>query len=111
MSEHSAHEAHGGDHGSVRTYGLILAILSVVTLLEVGTYYVPALHERLTLLFVILTIMAIGKFVLVVGYYMHLKYDAAYYRRVFVIPLIMAVAMVGVVTILTATKFIFPAGR
>ena len=109
MSEHAS--AHGdGGHGSVRTYGVILAILGVVTLLEVGTYYVPALQERILLLFTILSIMAIAKFVLVVGYYMHLKYDAQYYSRVFVIPLIMAIAMVLVVTILTATKFMFQAG-
>ena len=108
MSEHVAHaeEGHEGGHASVRTYGIILLILAVVTLLEVGTYFMPSLQERRGLLFFVLSVMAIGKFVLVVGYYMHLRYDAAYYRRIFVIPLIMAVAMVCVVTVLTATMFL-----
>ena len=106
MTDHAIEHAEHGAHGTTRTYHMILAILAVMTLLEVGTYYVPWLHARPTLLFTLLAVMALGKFVLVVGYYMHLRYDASYYRRVFVVPLIMACAMIVVVAVLTATRFL-----
>ncbi len=101
---HGAEEEAG--HGDTRTYTIILVILAVVTLLEVGTYFVPWLQHHFWVLFSLLSVMAIGKFALVVGYYMHLRYDAPYYTRVFVIPLIMATAMITVVMVLTATRFL-----
>jgi cytochrome c oxidase subunit IV len=106
MTEHIVSHGDEGAHAGPRTYWIILVALAVITLLEVGTYFVPWLHERLTLLFAILSLMAIAKFVLVVGWYMHLRYDALYYRRVFVVPLITATAMVVVVTVLTGLRFL-----
>ncbi len=107
MSDHAVEGAEGAhEHASPRTYVIILVILSVVTLLEVGTYFMPALQERPWLLLFVLSVMAIAKFALVVGYYMHLRYDAAYYRRVFITPLILALAMILVVMVLTATRFL-----
>ena len=104
MTEHVAH-AEGG-HASPRTYLIILVILAIVTLLEVGTYFMPTLQAHQGWLFAILSVMAIFKFGLVVGYYMHLRYDAAYYRRVFIAPLILACAMIVVVAVLTATMYL-----
>jgi cytochrome c oxidase subunit IV len=106
MTEHTLDHGHAGGHASPRTYWIILVVLAVITLLEVGTYFVPWLHERLTLLFAILSVMAIVKFALVVGWYMHLRYDALYYRRVFIVPLILATAMIVVVTVLTGLRFL-----
>lgn len=104
MTEHAV--SHEGGHASVRTYTIILVVLAVVTLLEVGTYFVPALQARHALLLGILAVMAVGKFGLVVGYYMHLRYDAPYYRRVFIVPLIIALAMILVVMVLTSLRFL-----
>lgn len=105
MDEHgTTHEVES--HASVRTYALVLAILTVVTIVEVGTYFIPFFDDHRVLLFTILSVLAAAKFVLVVGYYMHLRYDASYYRRVFILPLLIAIGMVVLVTVLTATKYL-----
>ena len=103
MTEHAHAEA---GHASPRTYLIILVVLAIITLLEVGTYFMPTLQANPGWLFTILSVMAIAKFALVVGYYMHLRYDAAYYRRVFIAPLLLACAMIVVVAVLTATKYL-----
>lgn len=103
VQEHGEFEEAG--HGNVRLYGLMLLFLAVVTLMEVGVYYLPSLHERPHLLFTVLSFLSIAKFTGVVGWYMHLKYDARYYRRVFIVPLLMALSMIVVVATLTATKY------
>jgi len=98
--EHGHEEAHAGP----RTYLNILLVLGVITAAEVGTYFIPWFHEHTGWLFFTLSVMAIAKFVLVVGWYMHLRFDAAYYTRVFVVPLLIAVAMTVVVVALTAGR-------
>jgi len=102
VTEHAHAEAHG--HSSVRTYLVVLAILAVVTLVEVATYFIPWFEEHRSVLFWSLSAMAIAKFWLVVGFYMHLQYDASYYRRVFVVPVVIAVVMTVVVTVLTLAR-------
>jgi cytochrome c oxidase subunit 4 len=101
-SEHAVEEA----HASVRTYTVVLAILGVVTAMEVGTYFVPWFQAHRKLLFTALSLMSIGKFGLVVGYFMHLRYDASYYFRVFLVPLCLGVAITVVVSTLTALRLV-----
>lgn len=55
------------------TYVKLAVFLAIFTLIEVGTYYVDAPVLLITLVLVVL--MAV-KFSLVVGYYMHLKFDS-----------------------------------
>jgi len=102
VTEHAHSEGHG--HADVRTYLVVLAILAVVTVVEVGTYFVPWFEEHRSVLFWSLSAMAIAKFWLVVGFYMHLHYDASYYRRVFVVPVVIAVIMTAVVAALTLAR-------
>jgi len=106
MNEHT-HEG-ASKHASIQTYLVIAAILTVVTFLEVATYFMPFFREPTSvgspLLVPVLSVMAIFKFWLVVGYYMHLSYDKPFYRRVFVSPLLLAIAMVVVVMVFTAMR-------
>lgn len=100
---------HGEDeaeHASVRTYLVIAAILTVVTAVEVATYFMPWLQERQGLLFFSLAVLSIAKFGLVVGYYMHLRYDATFFNRVFIFPLIIAVAITVVLVVLTGGRML-----
>ena len=106
MDSHAEH-AGGGAHASIRTYLVVAVILTVVTALEVGTYFMPWFQHHFWLLFCVLSILSLFKFALVVGFYMHLRYDAIFYRRVFLFPLVIAVAMTAVVITLTWTKFRF----
>ncbi len=70
------------------TYVKLALFLAVFTIIEVATYYVHANVYLIT--FVLLGLMAV-KFVLVVGYYMHLKFDSRLLTGMFAAG--MAVAM------------------
>lgn len=78
-------------HASTRTYLIIAAVLTVITIVEVGVFYMPTLRGILppTLL-----ILSAAKFFLVVGFYMHLKYDHNLFRAVFILPLMIATAVI-----------------
>ncbi|MGH7814839.1 MAG: cytochrome C oxidase subunit IV family protein [Candidatus Binataceae bacterium] len=86
-----AEEMHGATHhpGAV-TYVIIAVILVVLTALEITVFYVHALQPVLVPL---LLILSAAKFVLVVMFYMHLKYDQWLLSGIFVFPLFIAMVM------------------
>ena len=86
------HEAGSHAHPSARTYILIAVILTIITAVEVAIYYVPAIRHNLPALALLLVVLAVAKFVLVVGYYMHLKFDNKLFSWLFVGGLTAAVA-------------------
>jgi cytochrome c oxidase subunit IV len=51
---------------------VIALILCVITAIEVWVYYIPALAAYI---FPILIVLSLVKFVMVVGWFMHLKFD------------------------------------
>lgn len=75
------------EHPSTASYWGIAAVLTVLTLLEVGVFYVPALEAVLAPL---LILMSVAKMVLVVGFYMHLKSDANIFSVIFLLPFFLA---------------------
>ncbi len=82
---------HGGEaHVGTRMYVLIAAVLAVITAVEVMVFYIEALKP--VLVPVLLTLSA-AKFTLVVGFFMHLRFDARLFRALFIGPLIVAVAV------------------
>ena len=89
---HSTSHAHGADaahHPTWSTYWKVALFLTVITVVEVWAYYIPALVE--SAIFVpSLLIMSAIKFVTVVMFYMHLKYDHKLFRALFTGPLILA---------------------
>jgi cytochrome c oxidase subunit 4 len=89
MSEQHGHEEHA--HPGVGTYLTVAAVLTIITLVEVGVFYVPAFQRVLAP--ILLTLSAV-KFVLVVGFYMHLKTDHRLFAAIFTVPLLIAVAVV-----------------
>jgi cytochrome c oxidase subunit 4 len=86
----ATHGAHLEPHASSRTYVAIALVLGVITALEVMVFYVEALAPVLVPL---LLVLSGAKFVLVVGFYMHLKYDTSL-RGLFVGPLAIAAAII-----------------
>ena len=86
MADHATHgPGHGGvpheeAHASNRTYVQIALILAVITVVEVVIYYVPTLRG---VLIPALIVLSLAKFVMVVGFFMHLKYDHRLYRFMF----------------------------
>jgi cytochrome c oxidase subunit 4 len=97
MSEHR-------DHASIGTYLMVAAILSVITALEFAVIYI----RRLTPILVPLLItLSIGKFALVVMYFMHLRYDSKPLTFLFVAPLLLAVGLAIAVMTLTGEFLVF----
>ena len=82
--EHGAH----GAHPTEAQYVKIALILAAVTAAEVGLFYTK-FSESLTN--TILILMAAFKFVMVAGYFMHLKFDNKILRRLFITGFILAV--------------------
>ena len=89
-------EHHGG-HASVKTYVLIGLILTIITAVEVAIFYIPQLEAVLV---PALLLLSAAKFVLVVLFYMHLRFDHPLFSRVFFAPLFLAVLVVVSLVIL-----------
>jgi len=81
-------------HPSPKEYVRIAVVLAVVTAMEVGIYYAKISRA---LLIPLLLILAAIKFVLVVLWFMHLRFDSRTYARFFLIGLAGAVTLYLVV--------------
>ena len=103
MNEHRGEQpAH--QHSSTRIYLQVAAILCVVTALEFTVIYVRQLTPVLTPL---LIVMSVGKFALVVMYFMHLRYDSKPLTFLFVAPLLLAVGLAIALMTLTGDFLLF----
>lgn len=87
-------DPHLHEHPSPRKYVNIAIILSIVTAVEVAVYYIEAVESFLVPM---LAVMAFAKFVLVVAYFMHLRFDSRIFRRFFVTGVLLAFAIFGIV--------------
>lgn len=87
-----AHEAHG--HPSPLQYVAIGLLLSVVTGIEVGIYYIDMPDG---LLVAILLSLAAVKFGTVAAFFMHLKFDQPVLRRLFVTGIVLAAIIYTIV--------------
>lgn len=95
QAEHEEHQAQteheGHAHPSDRSYVGIALILAVLTAAEVATFY---FEEQLGAILVpALIVMMIVKFIMVVGWFMHLRFDDNLFTRVFVSGLLLAVGV------------------
>ena len=79
-------------HATTATYLRIAAILVMITLIEVGIFYVPTFQ---TVLVPVLLVLSAVKFALVVMFYMHLKYDHKLFRALFTGPLLIAMSTIA----------------
>ncbi len=71
--------AHTG-HPTPGTYFKVAMALSILTAVEVAIFYITQLGYAII---PILAILSIGKFALVVMYYMHLKFDSKIFSGMF----------------------------
>ena len=83
-------------HPSDLVYVGIAGGLAVLTAIEVGIYY---LKSNYTTIVVLLCLMAV-KFAVVVGYFMHLRFDSPLVRRLFVGGLITAVTVYSIMLLM-----------
>jgi cytochrome c oxidase subunit 4 len=87
-------QPHGADdeahaHPTEAAYIRIGLILFIITLIEVVIYYIEAVEGILVPLLVALSTV---KFLLVVSYFMHLKFDDSRLRLIFIIGMVFALA-------------------
>lgn len=88
---------HEQKHASVGFYWMIGGILAVVTALEVAIFYIPALAGATA---PILILLSTGKFVMVVMFFMHLKFDSKVFTALFMAGLSLAILLVSGLMIL-----------
>ena len=86
---HEMPDTHAAEHPhpTAGTYLRVAAILTVLTVIEVGVFYVPAFHPFLA---PVLLVLSAIKFAIVVMFYMHLKMDNRFFTLVFGGPLLLA---------------------
>ena len=96
----------GGGHASVRTYVNVAIVLALITAIEVATLYVPGIPNWL--LVSSLLLMSAVKFFLVVGFFMHLRYDHPIMRALFVGPLLIAIAIILAIMALFSAFLLLP---
>ena len=77
-------------HGTPGFYVLIGVILSIITIVEVWAFAWLFLGA---LLVPLMLVLSLGKFVLVVGFFMHLKFDRKYYAWIFTACMIIGVGI------------------
>jgi cytochrome c oxidase subunit 4 len=109
MADHgtsAATHGGGGGHTSVKTYINVAIALAIITAVEVATLYIPGIPKWL--LVSSLLIMSAGKFYLVVGFFMHLKYDHQIMRALFVGPLLIAIIIILAVMALFSAFLLLP---
>jgi cytochrome c oxidase subunit 4 len=100
---------HGGppavhEHASVRVYVYVALVLTAITALEVGVIYIRFLTPIIVPL---LLGMSLAKFVLVVMFFMHLRYDPRPLAAVFVGPLVIAFGLTVALMTLTGAFLVF----
>lgn len=88
-TQHEAEHAHPSDWQYIK----IALLLAVLTALEVFTYFESVHNLSDAALYVILTVLMVLKFVYVVAWFMHLKFDSMIFRRVFQVGIAMALAV------------------
>jgi cytochrome c oxidase subunit IV len=86
---HAMGEVH--EHPTWREYKWVALILTVITVVEVWSYYIPSFVASSAFV-PILLIMSAAKFAIVVLFYMHLKYDHKLFKALFTGPLMIAMA-------------------
>ena len=104
MSTHTHHEAFSSPDPAMESpepgveehypdewqYIKVALILFVITMFEVGIYYVEGATRAVIGL---MTFSMIAKFTLVALYFMHLRFDSKLFRRLFVTGIILAIGV------------------
>ena len=85
---HAGHDAHA-HHPTAKTYIIVGAFLTLITVVEVWAYYIPAFVASKAFVPSLL-IMSAVKFATVVMFYRHLKYDHKIFRALFTGPCLSA---------------------
>src|SRR5712691_2100119 len=98
LATHDSHESLEHAHPTPRTYALVGLVLAIITMAEVWAYTQPSIRPFLV---PILLVLSACKFAIVVGAYMHLRFDHPLFLAIFGFGL----AVAG--SVITALMFLF----
>jgi cytochrome c oxidase subunit 4 len=84
-------------HPTPAQYWKIAAVLAVLTAIEVALYYIDQTFDLGFLNAAMLLILAALKFVIVVGFFMHLRFEKSTLSRFFTAGFILAFALYAIV--------------
>jgi cytochrome c oxidase subunit 4 len=84
-------------HPGPKQYVMVAIVLAIATALEVGLYYLDMPHA---LFAAMLLFFAMVKFSLVVLWFMHLRFDSAIFRNLFVAGLSLAMSVYVIVLVI-----------
>lgn len=92
-ARHMAHDEHA--HPTPKLYIQIAVVLTIITIVEVILLYLPdwGIPVSGTVLVILFAGLSVAKFLIVVGYYMHLKFDPPFFRRMFGFALFVALSV------------------
>ncbi len=100
MSADAAAPARGHEHGahaSPAFYWMIGGVLTVITAVEVAIFYIPFLAPALV---PALLVLSAAKFLLVIMFFMHLKFDSKIFSGLFLAGMVLATFMTVALVIL-----------
>ncbi len=84
-------------HPTPRLYVRVAILLAVLTAIEVGFFYLEEAGAPTGLVIPALIILALLKFIIVIGYYMHLRYDPRTLSRFFAAGFALAIVLYTIV--------------
>ena len=96
MADHAAHgheePAHEGGHAHppARCMSVSPSLLIIITLVEVVIWYIPTVRPALV---PALLVLSLAKFLMVVGFFMHLRFDSRLYRFMFAAGLVVTLGV------------------
>jgi len=93
LAHEAGHGEHSAEHPGERKYIEIALILLAITIFEVAIYYIQWVHDKGLLVPVLIAMSAI-KFTMVVGFFMHLKFDDKRLTMTFVTGLFFAFSII-----------------
>jgi cytochrome c oxidase subunit 4 len=90
-----AHDQHS--HPGPRQYVMIGLVLVGLTILEILAYYAEEDWGMLNAgaAAAVITILSAAKFIIVVLWYMHLKFDSKIFTGIFIFPALLAILVIG----------------
>ena len=93
------------EHPTPKRYVQIAIILGILTAIEIALYYTEDIVGVFT--DPILIILAVGKFIIVVGWFMHLRFENKMVNRFFAGGMILALFLFAIVMIERASANFF----
>ncbi len=95
---HQDHDEHA--HPTENFYVKVAILLTIITVVEVAIYYIEGFRDFLVPALVVLSIL---KFVAVVGYFMHLKFDDKRLTWLFSAGLMVSLAVMTALVVMGQT--------